>query len=310
MRGIGIALLLALAATTARADDDPLDEARRLEASLDYNAALIIVDRTIAQGGATRDQLVTLHMFAGKLAAGLDRTEVAEDHFARVLALAPTATFPEGTSPKITGPFDAARARSVPLRVTTAIERGAVSIIPAADPLGLVVGIAVKLDTGNELREPHALRVSVPGNAHAIEISALDAYGNRVWAELVTATSPPIDATTTTLRPLVARWPFWTATSAIALVGAGVCAWRFDVAQNEWDRGKANGLPFTELQSIEDRGRRWGLAANIGFGVAAASAVVAIVTAARGSTTTRESTTTAFVTAQHDSIGLAIIGGF
>jgi hypothetical protein len=316
MRAVGVVLLLAVGAMTAHAED-PLAEAKRLEAALDYNAALIIVDRTIAQGGATRDELVVLHLFAGKLAAGLDRAEVAQDHFARALALAPTSTFPEGTSPKITEPFDAARTRTVPLRVTETVERGAIAITAGTDPLGLVVGIAVTLDGGNELREPRALRVALPDGARATEVSALDAYGNRVWSASITERATPSEAATT-LRPLYARWPLWASTAAVALAAGGVCAWKFDSAQDEWDRGKADGLAFSRLEAIEDRGRRWGLAANISFGVAAASAIVAIVTAARGSTTeardattqARDATTTAIVSANPDGVGLAIVGGF
>lgn len=316
MRVVGVVLLLAVGAMTARAED-PLTEAKRLEAALDYNAALIIVDRTIAQGGATRDELVALHLFAGKLAAGLDRAEIAGDHFARALALAPSSTFPEGTSPKITEPFDAARTRTVPLHVTETVERGAIAIAPVTDPLGLVAGIAVKLDGGNELREPRALRVRLPDGARATEVSALDAYGNRVWSAPITERAAP-RVTTTTLRPLYARWPLWASTTAVALAAGGLCAWQFDAAQDEWTRGKADGLAFSRLEAIEDRGRRWGLAANIGFGVAAASALVAIVTAARGSTTETHgsateahgSATTAVVTAHRDGVGFAIAGGF
>lgn len=309
MRVVGVVLLLAVGAMTARAED-PLAEAKRLEAALDYNAALIIVDRTIAQGGATRDELVTLHLFAGKLAAGLDRAEIARDHFARALALAPTASFPDGTSPKITEPFDAARTRTVPLRVTSSVEREAISIAPVADPLGLVAGISVKLDGGNELREPRALRVALPDGARATEVSALDAFGNRVWSEPITASATPA-GTTTTLRPLYARWPLWATTATVALAAGGVCAWQFDSAQDEWTRGKTEGLAFSRLAAIEDRGRRWGRVANISFGVAAASAIVAIITAARGSTIeTRGSATTAVVTAQPDGVGFAIAGGF
>jgi hypothetical protein len=40
---------------------------------------------------------------------------------------------------------------------------------------------------------------------------------------------------------------------------------------------------FTELQGIEDRGKRWGLATNVGLGVTAATGIATIVFALRGS---------------------------
>lgn len=321
VRAAAVVLLLAFSATAVRADDDPLAEAMRLEATLDYNAALVIVEREIARGAADHDRLVTLHLFAGKLAAGLERPAVAEDHFARVLALAPTTTFAPGTSPKITGPFDAARGHTVPLRVAAVVEHGAVVVKPESDPLGLVAGVAVTIveNAGGtargrerEIRAMQSRRIELPAGARATTVSALDAFGNRVWSQPIAAEGPaqgtPIDeanGSARRLRPLVARWPFWASGTAIALAAGGVCAWRFDTAQSEWKQLK-NGLDapeYAELQAIERRGRRWALAANISFGVAAASTIVAIITAARGSYAP-------VVTANGEAVGLAIAGAF
>jgi len=308
VRAVAIALLLAVSATTARADDDPLAQAIALEAQLQYEPALAIVERAIVQGGADHDRLVTLHMFAGKLAAGLDRPAVAEDHFARVLALAPDQKFADGTSPKITEPFDRARTRTAPLRISAEIKPDAITIVPEADPLGLVAGIAVTLDGGRELREMQKRRVAIPAGARATEVFALDTFGNRVWSQPVTATTTTHVEHPTNLRPLYQRWPFWASATFVALAAGGVSAWRFTVAQDDWNELKRESLSqaidYSELRDAETRGRRWALAANISFSVAAATTLVAIITAARGSTTT------AVVTAQPDSVGFAIAGGF
>lgn len=299
-----------MSATSSHADDaDPVAQAMQLEAQLQYEPALAIIERAIAQGGADQDRLVTLHLFAGRLAAGLEREAVAEDHFARVLALAPTTRFAAGTSPKITEPFDRARGRTAPLRITAEIKPDAITIVPEADPLGLVAGIAVKLEHGRELREMGKRRLKIPTGEHATEVFALDTFGNRVWASSVTM---PIDLTTDVdppLRPLYQRWPFWASATAIALTAGGICAWRMNVAQDEWDKLKLEAEAmgnhdFSKLEAVEKRGDRWALAANISFGAAAVTTLVAIITAARGSTTT------AVVTAQPDSVGLAIAGGF
>ena len=313
MRGVAIVVLLALSATTARADDDPLVEARRLETALDYSAALVIVEREIARGAADRDRLVTLHLLAGKLSAGLERPQVAEDHFARVLALAPATTLPAGTSPKLTGPFDTARGHTVPLRVTASLAGGAATVTPVADPRGLVVGIAVTLvEAGagvareREIRATQSRRLELPAGTRATRVSALDTFGNRVWSEAITSLprATPSDPHARELRPLVVRWPLWATGTVLALTAGGICAWRFDRAQSEWNRRKDSGTAeLSELEAIERRGRRWGLAANISFGVAAASTIAAIVMATHGSYAP-------VVTANGETVGLAIAGGF
>jgi hypothetical protein len=271
VRAAIIAVVLAIAAP-ARADD--LAEAKRLEAQLEYEPALVIVERLIAAGGAERDRLAGLHLFAGRLAAGLDRTAVAEEHFARVLALVPATRLPDGTSPKLTAPFDAARGRSVPLRVSAVIDATSVTLAVEADPLQLVAGIAVIVD-GRELRA-QGRRVEAIGKI--TEIAALDTYGNRLWVERALPEPPrePPRVVAQVAVPLHRRWQLWTSVGAGALAVAGVAAWRFDVAQDDWNRLKGAGsADYSELVTVEDRGRRWGLVANIGFGVAAAAGIAA-----------------------------------
>src|SRR5688572_29373755 len=70
-------LALALAAGPARAEDD-LARARRLEAQLEYEPALAIVEGALRRGGAEPARTVELHLLAGRLAAGLDRAAAAE----------------------------------------------------------------------------------------------------------------------------------------------------------------------------------------------------------------------------------------
>jgi hypothetical protein len=300
-----LALLLAVSATAARADSDPLAEAIRLEGTLDYEGALAIVERAIAQGSADRDQLVRLHLFAGRMAAGLDRPAVAEDHFARVLALDPTTKFDEGMSPKITEPFDRARGRTAPLRITIDSKPDALTLVPETDPLALVAGIAVTLDDGRELREMQKRRIEIPSGRRAVQATALDAFGNRVWSQPVTAETTGGTTTTSNPRPLYARWTFWAATTVVAVGVGGVCAWRMDVTQDEFDRRNGDGMTkVSTLEAIEARGKRWALAANISFAAAGATTLIAIITAARGSTTT------AVVTAQSDTIGLVVAGSW
>ena len=61
---------------------------------------------------------------------------------------------------------------------------------------------------------------------------------------------------------------------------AGLGAWRFDVAQNEWNDMKTAGTyDYSALTAVEDRGHRWGLVANIGVSAALLSTVATIAVA-------------------------------
>jgi hypothetical protein len=285
---LGLVVFGLLLAPVAIADDD-LSRARALEAQLEYEQALSLVDGMLARGGADPARYVELHLMAGRLAGGLDRPEIAREHFARVLALRPATTLPDGTSPKITEPFAAARARSTALDVKIVARRGLVSIEPT-DTLGIVAGIAVHtLVAGKhaDVVERDVLRAVVPEEATIVEVAALDASGNRVWigAPSVGAIgdNETIGARLVVRRPIYAWWPTYAAIAGLALAVGGVSAWRFSIAQDEFDRLRAeSGTEFSELEGVERRGRRWGLAANLGFGAAVVSGVVAVIVGVRG----------------------------
>jgi hypothetical protein len=255
VRFLVVAVLLVAGIARAQGphvDDAELAHAKELEAKLEYEQALTLVEKIIVSGHADRAKLVELHFLAGKLAAGLDRVEVAQEHFARVLSLEPGTTLPDGTSPKITMPFDAARGQTAPLRVTLHGHEIAVE----ADPLQLV--------TRTEIRDDEAV--------------ALDTYGNVVWTEHIAATieAPPSPAPTH--RPLWKTPAFWGGIAVGTAAVAGIGAWRFDAAQTQWNEMKAEGgHDYSELTAVEDRGRRWGLVTNISLGAAILSTVATVV---------------------------------
>jgi hypothetical protein len=314
VRVVVIALVLALSATAARADDDPLAVAMRLESALDYEGALQVIERELARGGANRDHVVNLHMFAGRLAAGLDRTAAAEDHFARVLALSPTSSFAPGTSPKITNPFDAARARTKRLVVLWGREGDTVFVQARDDVNAIVTGVSVSFVRGagetSSVSNNSGLSVSVPAEVRVTEVVALDRYGNRVWVS-------PVDERETVVgggpeRPLYRRWTLWAAATVVLASGTGVCMWRFTVAQDEFHDAIASGTKnYTEVQAIERRGNRWGLAANIGIGTVALSTVITfIVAGASPSAPTTYPRTAVRPMLTAEGGGLTVVGAF
>ncbi len=265
---------------------DDLDDARTAEAALDYDKALTLVERVIASGAATYPaKLVELELMAGRLAAGLDRRSQAEGHYARALAIDPAAALPAGTSPKLVDPLDAARAHSSPLKLSVIAVDGAVSFLVDADALGLVRGIALTIAEANGTRrtlvERGATRLAVPAGATAIEVAAIDAHGNVVYKGVPPApvVAPPPRLIEDKHPGVATRWSTWAVVTGVVLGAGAFSAWRFNIAQHDWDRlhDEPNLHDYSELTTVEDRGRRWGLAANIAFGVAAATGVATIV---------------------------------
>jgi hypothetical protein len=259
VRLVAIVVVLGLAGTAGA--DSPtsppeLAEAIRFERALDYDQALAVVTRILERGTLTDpDQLAELHFYAGRLAAGLDRADDARQHFAIALALKPDLALPAGTSPKLLAPFEDAHATTVKLRAHATAEG---SVIVDADPLGLVARTTI----GHEPR-------------------ALDAHGNVVWRAESPAVPPP-SASPAPLPPsppgIAARWSTWAVVAGGTAVVGGLCAWRFEVAQDDWNRFSQDGHhDYTQLRVIEQRGERWGLAADVSFGVAAAAGVTSAI---------------------------------
>ncbi len=270
--------------TRGHADD--LADARHYAAALDYDRALAIVDAALQRGDNDPPRVVELHLLAGELAAGLDHPDVAQDHFARALALRSDAALPVGSSPKLTAPFDAARSRVIPtLRVRAELVPGLARVVVDADPLGLVIGVAVDVvdvvGTHDELVARGATRIAIPAGSTAVEIAALDGDGNRLWISPLDRAPTPAAPNTRGTRAWWARWPGWAIAGAAAAVAGGLFGWRTEVAQDEYDQlRRADGAhDYSEVTAVESRGRDLAIAADVGFGVAIAAGVTALVLA-------------------------------
>jgi hypothetical protein len=297
---VRIAIALAVLTTIAHADTPPeaIARAKVLEAKLSYDEALVIIETTIAAGKADRAQLIELHLIAGRLSAGLDRTKPAEEHFAVVLALDPTRVLGDDVSPKISVPFTVARTRTQPLLPRLVVTKTDVAIENGAP---LVTGIALHLQDGTTQEARTTARMARPPQPIA-SVRALDRHGNELWTG-----TPPLEQVAaprvvTAHHPhLFARWTTWAAITGVALASGGVAVWRFRVARDDFDSERDNGATYSELRTIEDRADRWALVTNISLGVAAATAITSIIFFVRRPTT--EPTVT--VTAGPGSIGVA-----
>ncbi|HEY5938235.1 MAG TPA: hypothetical protein VIU61_26470 [Kofleriaceae bacterium] len=301
MRLAAIGVVVCVVASTRAHADPELVRARELEAALEYEAALAIVHQVLARGDADPARFVELHLFAAKLAAGLDRGTLAAQHYAIALTIRPDTALPAGTSPKLTEPFAAAKARATLLVVSARAVQGLVTL-ETRDPLGLVTGIAV------HTIDRAALRVVIANDATAIEVAALDRAGNRIWVGApVTTVTPATRATrTSTSTPIFARWSTWAIASGGALALGGVFAWRVSVAQNEFDdlRDASPPADFSTLEAVEARGKRWALTANLTFGVAAVAAI------ASGVFYLRRDESSAVALTAGPGVGLGLAGAF
>jgi hypothetical protein len=255
-----------------------LAQIAKLESSLEYEQALVLADRTIARGISSRDQLADLHLIAGRLAAGLDHPDVAQAHFERVLVLRPHTQLVTGTSPKLLAPFDAARATQ-PLVVKLGVDGTRAYAEVASDTLQLVRGlrvVVVDADNVASVVTADGLTKDVPLGT-ITSVAATDEYGNELVVARIEARAPilPVRLERPT-PPFYKHWVTYTALSGAALITGGLFAWRFGLAQDEWNRlDGEGGHSYTQLDAVEQRGQRWAIAADATFGVAAIAGIAA-----------------------------------
>jgi hypothetical protein len=237
----------------------------------------VLADRTIARGISSRDQLADLHLIAGRLAAGLDHPEVAQAHFERVLVLRPNTQLVAGTSPKLLAPFDAARATQ-PLVVKLGVDGTRAYAEVTSDTLQLVRGLRIVVVGANKVSTvvtANGLTKDVPLGT-ITSVAATDEYGNELAIARIEAPAPIVPVRIERPTPLYKHWVTYTALSGAALITGGLFAWRFGLAQDEWNRLDAEGgHGYTQLHTIEQRGQRWAIAADATFGVAAIAGIAA-----------------------------------
>ncbi len=295
---IVIAAVLVTAAP-ARAQSDGaamLGKAQKAIDDVDYDTARTLTDQALASGSLHASELARAHMLAGEVAAAVGNDSAAHDHFERWLALAPDAQLPPGLSPKIMGPFEAARADvrklgATRLDVTIDRKKDKTSFAVTGDPLELVARVHVALAAGGEgnavgTRVDVVIADDVAGVA---TLTLLDEQGNQVAelsrtlevrAHAAAAAAEPGTHATGHRVPAALRWPTWTAVTVIAGGAAGDIA---RLAAKDHD-ARAPRNPASPLHSVAaarargDRGKRDSLYTNVSLGVAIAAAAATIVT--------------------------------
>lgn len=280
-----------------------LDLVREEIAQIRYHEAEKALNGVLERGGLSLAELVEVHRLGGEIYASLGDEGRAHAHFVRLLTLEPDATLPPGTSPKISEPFEKARARvRAPLRVRQVPSRdGAtvkVRLVVDSDPLDMVATLRVHYGVGEAARMEQVADASLGSEVTfqvaaaevvRLQVVALDKHGNQVAIadpgvlELVAHAegegSAVPGAAATAVRPWYAQWYTYAAVGAAA-AGAGVY---FGVRS----RADADDLAaltensaqhsYPEALALEERGNRNALLANLSFGTAGLLTVAAAI---------------------------------
>jgi hypothetical protein len=284
-----------------RADNEGLLAKARAEFdALSYSAARTTLSRALATGNNQRGELAEIYRMSGFVAGALGDAGAATEAFKRWLALTPDAALDQGTSPKIAGPFAAAKAffeKREPLKVTaeTNADPPSVTLVVGSDPAGMVKSarVVVTVDdrpaqTLSAATAPPITFPLPPGSRHELRVIALDEHGNQlVEIDALMTTRQVKEAKRPEARPpppppppgraLYARAWLWGGIAVAAGATGAYFGLEVRSGGDEIDalkRDSANHT-FGEARAIESRMRRDALIANIGFGVAGASAIVA-----------------------------------
>jgi hypothetical protein len=294
-------LLLALAITAQAA---PLDDARTAVDSSDYIAARTALEKALAAGGASPEDVAAIYKLSGIVEGALGNTEAATAAFARWLELDPKGTLPVGTSPKIERPFKSAAAHTKPIaaKADTTADPPSVTLVVASDPQQLIVHahVIVVVDGGapTEIDGKPGVKIVLPrGQRLDLQVQALDEHDNRVF-ELGTKAVPLVitgagahvakqGPTKTGPQPhepaRPRRWYFqWYVWGGVAVASAAVSGvFAYETKQNvdQWNQLSRNSLDhvYGDAHSVETAARRDLLIADIAAGTAGAFALGAVV---------------------------------
>jgi hypothetical protein len=317
-RGLRGLLALALALVWLRLEgaaraEDPLAQARKAVAESDYGSARSALTAALNGGGRGPEDVVEIYRLTGIVDAALGDARAATEAFTRLLAMSPRAVLPDGTSPKIRRPFDAAvryiaSHAALEVRTETRANPPVITLVVVSDPLNMVATARAvfTVDAGAERRldvEVAADRAEValpPGRRLDARIAALDVHGNRlveigsrevpivIIGDPPRAATPAPSATGPTSpraavtagappRPIYLRWWPYAAAGAAALAVTVYFGLSAQSDADELDRINPDQQHHrgSEIEAVEDRAQRHVLFTNIGLGVTGGFALAA-----------------------------------
>ncbi len=111
-------LLAVLCANPARADDGATDanikKAESAYGNLEFEGALRLLDKALANQGNSRSQLVRIYLLRGLCLGSLSRYPEAKKSFSMLLALEPSYRLDSDIAPRIREPFDELLRKNMP----------------------------------------------------------------------------------------------------------------------------------------------------------------------------------------------------
>lgn len=301
-----LALLFAVAIAApaaARADGDLVARAKAEMAQLNYDPAIALLEQAEASGKNQPAEMAEIYRATAESQAAMGRGDAAETAFRRLLALDPSVELPAGSSPKLTGPFNAARdflaGRRIAIECRTA-SGGAASLVVKSDPVDLVAGARLLTGDGRAIGEDAKgqgrIALTARGGASPAACAALDRHGNLlVRADLTDApaetggasaapdagpvvSSAPAERAD---RPLYARWWLYAGLGAAAggvAVYYGLKTKKAEddlAALNEATMVEGHNITWADALAIEDRGKGYARNANIALVATGVFAAVA-----------------------------------
>ena len=328
----GLCLLVTLVgrgyADEPRVDANPYTSRARDEmAALQYHAAQDLLTRALEHGSSNPTQLAELYRMAAEVAAGLDQNDRARALFEKLLALRPGSSLPEGTSPKISRPFVAAQATMSarqPLRARYQVRDGPtpkIVLVIVSDPLAMVAGGRARFrdQSGRESRaqNPGSKRIEIAlpaGKPLDVVVAALDEYGNELavhgsW-EVPIRVPTPHPALPRGPLPIYERWYLWGGVSAALATTGLLFGVAMDNADEELDelhaRTASEPISYDDARTIEKRGRRYALMANVSYVAAGMAGAVGTFLLTRELVRSRKGSPRTTVGPSADGLGVQV----
>ena len=222
------------------------------------------------------------------VAAASGKIDDAEGEFLAALSLSPDLLLAPGVSPKIALPFRSAKKRATKIDAQAKLDGEHLIVGVAGDVAGLVAEARITVlhpdRRSLSKKGKNTFMFSVPPSA-SVAVSLHDSWGNQVAvvasdrAPLVTAAKPRVERARSTggkkSKSIIRRWWLWGGLAAVAAGNGTIFAVKTRSDQDRFDELAASGTAqFSELEEVEDRGKRNALISNFSFGVAGGLAVV------------------------------------
>lgn len=297
------ALAIAAPSRAARADEDLVARAKAAMGQLDFDAAIALLEQAEASGKNQPAEMAEIYRATAESHAAMGRGDAAETAFRRLLALDPSVELPAGSSPKLTGPFNAARDFLAGRRIAVECRRaaGGASLVVKSDPVDLVAGARLLTADGAAIGEDAKGRARVALAAAAgtspAACAALDRHGNLLArvelagapddagtgdAAAGAATGPVVTSGPAEQggRPLYMRW--WLYAGLGAAAGGVAVYYGLKMKQAEDDIAELNAatlvpghtITYDQYLALEDRGKGYARNANIALVVTGVFAAV------------------------------------